>query len=100
MSKITTAYEWTWETTDAHGDITDCGYTATLTECRQESPAGAECALVRRRGNDDEGEVERGYAYCQPSPTGTGLVLPQFFDDGAKVPQKFHAEIAAAYPPA
>jgi hypothetical protein len=47
-----------------------------------------------RDGNDDDGELERAYAYCQPGPSGSGLVLPDFFDNGwHRVPKRFHAEV-------
>jgi hypothetical protein len=89
------SYEWTWEIEDEYGDITSQGFGDTFAECRREAPADAGIALMRRYGSDDDGEIPpRGYAYCQPGP-GVGLVLPEFFDNGVKVPQRFHAEVAA-----
>ena len=93
---MATNYEWTWEACDESGDITDCDSFDSYAECREASPIGAEIALVRRVGNDDEGELDKSYAYCHPSVTGTGLELPERFDDGCKVPKKYHAEIARA----
>ena len=94
MSRMKVTYEWAWEVTDEDGDITDCDYLTSLAECRQMGPADADLALVKSYGNDDDGLVERFYAYCQPGPAGTGLVLPQFFEDGTPVPQRFHKEVA------
>lgn len=94
MSRIRSTYEWAWEVTDEHGDIAECDYLSTLAECRQMGPAEADLALVRFYGNDEDGIVERTYAYCQPGPTGSGIVLPRFFEDGSEVPQRFHAEVS------
>lgn len=88
------SYEWTWEVEDEYGDIVEQGFGDTLAECLREAPDEAELALMRRFGSDDDGELERGYAYCQPNPNGPGLVLPECFDNGFTVPQRFHAEVA------
>ena len=88
------SYEWTWEVTDSYGDIIDQGFWTTLTECRRDAPPEADIALMWRDGNNDDGELERAYAYCQPGPEGHGLTLPDFFDNGwHKVPKRFHAEV-------
>jgi hypothetical protein len=91
---MTYTYEWTWELCDTEGEIIDQGFWDSLRECREDAPAGADLALMWRDGNDDDGELERAYAYCQPGPTGSGLVLPDFFDNGwHRVPKRFHAEV-------
>lgn len=92
--RATVAYEWAWEVTDDYGDIVACEYLSTFAECQTDAPAGADIALVQRWGNDLIGEEEgRGYAYCQPGPDGTGLVLPEFFDNGKRVPQRLRKEV-------
>jgi hypothetical protein len=93
------AYEWAWEVTDDYGDIVACEYWSTFAECQTDAPVGAAIALVQRWGNDLIGEEDRGYAYCQPGPHGTGLVLPEFFDNDKRVPQRFHAELGKGVTP-
>ena len=82
---MSVVYEWTWETTDEHGDIDDLAFYSRLSECRAEAPKGADIALLRRLIQHDD-EVDRGYAYL--TPTG----LPDTFSDGTTVPQRFHQE--------
>lgn len=92
MARNRVTYEWAWEATDEAGDITDCEYYPSLALCQEEALRGADLALVKRYGNDDDGEVDRTYAYCEPGDDG-GLVLPDVFEDGTKVPQRFHREV-------
>lgn len=90
------SYEWCWEVTDEYGDIVDCGYYEAFAECREDAPADADIALVQRRGNDIIGdEGDRGYAYTEIGAHGIGLTLPDYLDNGAKVPQRFHKEVTA-----
>ena len=90
------SYEWCWEVTDEYGDIVDCGYYETFTECQADAPSGADIALVQRWGNDTIGdEGDRGYAYAETGANGIGLTLPKYLDNGAKVPQRFHKEVTA-----
>jgi hypothetical protein len=84
---MATTYEWTYEVPDAHGDITEQEFYDSLRECMAAAPLTAEIALVRIVGNDDEGVLYRGYAYME------GGTLPPTFDDGARVPQRFHGEV-------
>lgn len=89
-----TTYEWVCETLDAEGEIVECHYTTTLAECLQLATAGDDLGLVQRIGNDDDGELERAYAYVQPAAGRPGRELPEYFDNGARVPQRFHAELS------
>lgn len=91
MARTKSTYEWAWEATDESGEITDCDYFPTLAECQGQALTGADVALVKRYGNDDDGEVGRTYAYLQAGPEGE-LKLPETFDDGTTVPQRFHKE--------
>lgn len=91
IKRITT-FEWCWEVTDDYGDIIEHEYCPTLEECISTAPTGADMALVRHLGSEDEGELERGYAYLESSPNGT-LTLPERFDNGTKVPARFHSTI-------
>jgi hypothetical protein len=85
---MTYCYEWTWEVTDEHGDIIAHGFWDTLAECRKDALPDADIALMWRDGNDDDGELERAYAYME------GGALPALFDNGwHKVPQRFHREV-------
>lgn len=89
MSAYKVTYEWVWELVDVHGEILDCGYCSTYREAQALAPEGIiDYALCRRVGNDDDGEVDREYAYiCEDE-------LPEEFDGGSSVPQRFHREVA------
>ena len=89
---MTYSYEWTWEVEDASGDIISQGFYPTLRECLREADSpNAHFALMWREGNDDDGELDRAYAYCERSAG--RYILPEFFDNGwHKVPQRFHKE--------
>ena len=96
MARYTTEYEWTLEPIDEHGDIIDADFSETLTPLKQWGDAAAlnpeatrqDLGLVRTVGNDDEGVVERTWAY------GTADGLPAEFEDGHTVPQRFFKEFA------
>ncbi len=80
---------WSWEVVDAHGDVADQDVVDTLSECLAAAPATAEVALVKMEGNDDEGELDRSYAYVEDGG------LPLMFEDGSFVPKRFHEQIGA-----
>jgi hypothetical protein len=89
-TKYETKYEWVVEEFDKHDDIVDINGYDTFDEAAAHA-AGApmhRIVLVRNVGNDDEGLVDRQWAYLSDGLTGT---LPDNFDDGngAKVPKKF-----------
>ena len=54
---MSTDYEWTWEVTDEHGDIVAQDFWSTFAECRADAPEGADIALIRRVGSDEDGEL-------------------------------------------
>lgn len=96
-------YEWDIEETEAEsGDILDHYHVGKLSEFSPEQVAAIDnrsrvLVLVR----DDWGmDGERSWAYTITGPDGT-LMLPTHFEDAynrdtAKVPKKFHAELARA----
>lgn len=89
------AYEWTVETVDEHGDITDTcawdSYAEAQKRAALERASGTrvEIALTRIVGDEIEGLQDRQYAYLE------GGKLPERFDGGAKVPRRFHREVEA-----
>lgn len=101
--KLEITYEWCVEyyTDDEYQDITNLNYSDTLTfsESDFDAPDGekARLCLVRKAGNDAEGEKGRWYAYVE------GGKLPQYFDAlssdtaGVPIPKKYHKQIAS-YP--
>jgi hypothetical protein len=101
--KLKITYEWCVEhyINDADGDITDSNFSDALTfdESVFDAPDGqkARLCLVRKAGNDAEGETDRWCAYVQDGK------LPQYFDTlfsdtgGVPIPQKYHKQIAT-YP--
>jgi hypothetical protein len=94
----TVAYEWVIEPTDDNGDILESLHADTYREAIQ---VAAQCdypdqhrvdiGLVRDQGSDSEGIEDRQWAYM----TEDGK-LPECFDGGSKVPQRFHAELRNA----
>ena len=90
---MTVYYEWAIEHTDQHGDIIDIDHADKLTEfgsmqaqdnVKDTKPV---LTLIRHIGNDDEGELDRTYAY----PIQTRL--PPEFEDGKKIPKRFREEL-------
>lgn len=96
--------EWLIETLDGpdavETDILEVNhrdtYSAALKDQADELAAGAKAVrigLVRDRGNEDEGVICRSWAYVRDGK------LPEYFNDGdrdvAKVPAKYHRELAA-----
>lgn len=96
-ARISTFYEWVVETVDVHDedseDIIDCSYWAENERKNAEAdfaatqaPAGGrvDFALCRRTGNEDEGDLFRGYAYRNEDGS-----WPTEFDCGHAIPARF-----------
>jgi len=93
MFRVTTQYEWVTEPIDKWGDIIDPQFSDTLaTAIMQgrlrdfEGMVKVDLGLVRYRGSDAEGELERDYAYIIDG------VMPTEFPGGVKVPKRFQTE--------
>jgi hypothetical protein len=94
MKSIVTI-EWLAEKLDFYGDIIEvvhCDTYAEAREVRQSTMHKVDIGLVRDRGNDTEGLIDRQWAYIEKGK------LPERFSDsgGAKgplVPAKYHREI-------
>lgn len=89
--------EWLAETMDDYGDIYDIYHADTYAEAKRWAE-GHTCrvdiGLVRDRGNDADGVIDRQWAYIEDGK------LPARFSacggpDGPKVPARYHKEIAA-----
>tara|TARA_R110000803_G_scaffold39351_2_gene84945 strand:- start:1624 stop:1905 length:282 start_codon:yes stop_codon:yes gene_type:complete len=86
--KSTATYEWTSELHDEIGDIQDNDFSDKRATLRDFSDEGrCEVALLRRYGNEDEGELSRAYAYV------TDDRLPDTFDEGQKIPERYRNEL-------
>lgn len=100
---MTTAYEWDIEEMDVANDPEDI-----LDHHHQDTLAGFGkwleqvdgvryvLVLVRSTGNNDDGLQDRSWAY--PERDGNWWRLPETTDDGHKVPQRYHDELARAKP--
>jgi len=83
----TVDYEWTIEDTDSYGDILgtdEMSVVEAISRSRTESyieNCKPVLVLVRMEGNQDEGLLDRQYAYLKSGE------LPKEFDDGALVPK-------------
>lgn len=88
-----TYYEWGAEHNDDDENINDCDFFDKLADAVAfiAGVPGWEIVLVRNVGSDSEGVEDRQWAY--PDADGN---LPEHFDGGAKVPQRFHKEWEAA----
>ena len=91
-------YEWAVEHTDEHGDIIDIDHADKLADLgSMEAHDGISestkpvLTLIRHTGNDDEGELDRTYAYPIASR------LPAEFEDGNIIPNRFRLELAKFY---
>lgn len=87
------SYEWCWEYSDEHGDIIDLVHADTLKSlgAAAKNSLKPELTLIREVGNDEDGLLERGYAYP------TNGKLPEFFRYcGSKVPKRFQKELDAS----
>lgn len=79
-------YEWTAEREDEWGDIQDSNFADTLAALLPFAKEGWALGLVRNVGCESEGVEDRQWAYPKDG------VLPERFDGGSKVPQRFLAE--------
>lgn len=91
--KSETKYEWCYETVDEHGDIIDSDFQDKLFQFSKPRMTDTLC-LIRRTGNEIDGEQERQYAYVKDGK------LPECFEDGTgneypnmKVPTRFLIEL-------
>jgi len=76
--KSEVTYEWCCEYTDNNGDIVDCDFSQKLSDvypARRKDYQPTFC-LIRNYGNDEDGLLDRGYAYA----------TEYYFDSGHKVP--------------
>jgi len=81
---MATNYEWDLETYEGD-DIIDHWFAEKLSNLPL--PAATQVlVLVRRVGYPDEGVGDREWAYIQDGK------LPEIFDGGTRVPQRFHRE--------
>jgi hypothetical protein len=96
MARNEVYYEWAVEHTDPDGDIIDIEHGDTLVELgnmqAQDAIAGHDTkpvlTLIRHIGNQDDGELDRTYAYPIQSR------LPAEFEDGKNIPKRFREELA------
>jgi hypothetical protein len=81
-------YEYVIELKDVFGDIMNLLFYDNLKELYPHIPdtMNYDIALVRTTGNDNEGVKDKSYAYFINGK------LPDNFDDGFKVPQKYLKE--------
>jgi hypothetical protein len=89
--KMITTIEWLVETLNDDGtDITEVCHFATYAEAVDWAKDHEPCSigLVRDVGNDLEGIVDRQWVYLDIDGT-----LPSHFEDGAKVPARYHNEL-------
>lgn len=74
-------YEWCCEYVDQHGDIQDHDWSETLSAVwpavRTLPGCQSRLCLVRMRGNDEAGELDRGYAYPGDIEFDTGHAVPK-----------------------
>lgn len=89
-------YEWDVETVDDHGDVLDHDHDASLSALlhrHHDIGNGEQLALVRDVWRDDGELIDRSWAYAENGK------LPDTFSGGetAKVPKRFHDEIAKQF---
>lgn len=91
MFKRTTRTEYTLEPTDEHGDILDPLHFDTLGQATNAIPAAfadfpnavcVDLAIVKRRGSEAEGEIERVYDYKLRQFRDGSFVLLTTLSDG------------------
>ena len=87
-------YEWSLETLDENHDIMDCNFEDTLTFDKG-SLEGNDLCLLRNIGNEEEGLIDRVYAYVKDGK------LPAYFEsemggegNSYKIPERFHKELS------
>lgn len=82
-------YEWSVEVEDENGDIVESEFATTLNSLLEYE---GNIVLVRRVGSEEDGEVDRLWAYVEDGK------LPEYFSDGSnvkievRVPKRFHKE--------
>lgn len=88
--KSDVVYEWIVEQVDEHGDIQDTYAVDSFKEAISEDVTyhRKDIAIVRERGNEDDGLLDRGYAYVIMNN-----YLSRSFCSGHKVPNKFIQEV-------
>jgi len=98
LFRSSVSYEWGIEEVDIDsediGDSWECGTAAdAVARFRGQPPEGCryELVLVRNRGTDAEGLVDRQWAYV-----GDDGQLPKEFGGGALVPAAYHRALAKA----
>lgn len=74
-------YEWCWEKLDQFNDVVDLHFS----EKPKPKPfnGNGQMVLLKRVGNEFEGEIDRQYAYIENN------LLPLYFPDGSRVPNKY-----------
>ena len=82
------SYEWVVEDNDVYDDIVDLFHCDTMEEAiefvKNNIPIHHyDVALTRLEGNNDDGLIDRQYAYLLNGK------LPEEFDNGTKVPKRF-----------
>ena len=95
--RISTHYEWVAEIIDIYDDIIDSQYFDTLGELQQwvktvspddfENYKRIDWGLHRCSGSEADGMTDREYAYVKSN------TLPDYFDQGSKVPKRFHEQL-------
>ena len=89
------SYEWDIEEVDENGDVQDHDCRAHLTDFGISPVIDGEryqLVLVRNVGNDSDGLTERDWAYAERH--NGRWVLPEHFEGGKPVPQRYHEELA------
>lgn len=84
-----TTYEWSIELLE-EGDIVDSDFSETINGLpgnMLDLEPNHQVCLVKNIGSETETIVERGWAYIKDG------VLPEDFDNGDRVPARFHREI-------
>lgn len=92
-------YEWTLEFCDEHGDIHEVDQRDDFESARKEVEDFEPCemyhhvnfCLVKRWGNECDGETDRGYAYITRNDDGT-YAIEEDFDNGETV-NKSHRQL-------
>lgn len=84
------SYEWCREYVDQYDDILDHDHSERLADIVEQrtvrDAVSSRVTLIRDQGNDEDGLLERGYAYPVDG------VMPSVFDCGHKVPAKYLKE--------
>jgi len=91
---MSTIYEWDVETIDTNGDIIDHHFQPSLQAAiafAGSCPEATDIVLVRSNGNDDDGLLDRQWAYLVDGWT---LGKDGEFDGGWTIPKRFLAEVS------